>query len=452
MARQAGVSFDDAKTNTRPERTRITDLITLFKWPERKWVTVRFYPELHSYATGWVKSKTKDGKAVKFPAVLRSYDPATMEFDSTIYDPWYELYLAEKDVKQDERMIQVSKKFYGNMIVRKLQNGKPEKPSKPTPEEKESGFKEKDSETWTCWSAFALPPGAIGKIKELKGLNVVESRKTGKSREYAVTDLDFGCDVKVYFDPDKDPASQYTFQLGERTAITDEELADLRWDTSNLEPNIPDEKTVRADYEQWAKRNNRRPVAAPVGDDDDDGFGTSSKRGSKRRDDSDEDEVEEIRSSGKRRAAEPEDDGFDDEPPKRGGKRSAEPEDDDAEPPKRGRRAAAQSDDDLDDAEPPKRGRRTAEPEDDDLDDVPARGKRRAAPADDDGFDDEPPKRSSGKRAAPADDDGFDDEPPKRGGKRSAPKDDDDDLDSVSADDPDDAPFDEDEPPKRRRR
>lgn len=462
MPRQTGVSFDDAKTNTRPERVRVSDLITLFKWPEKKWVTVRFYHELHSYATAWVDSKTKDGKKTKFPAPLRSYDPSTMEFDSTIYDPWNDLFLAEKEKEQKERVIQVSRKFYGNMVVRKLQSAQPAKLPKPTAEEMESGFKDKDSETWTCWSAFALPPGAIRKIQELKGINTVESKKTGKTREYSVTDPMYGCDIKVYFDPEKSPAEQYTFQIGERTPLTEEELACLRWDTSNLEPNMPDEKTVRADYEQWAKRNGRKVSAskAAAEESDDDGFDEDEddkpKRSNKRRaepEDDDDDEPEEKPKRSNKRRAEPEDDDLEDTPKSSNKRRAADLDDEDDEdaPPKRNnkRRADPDDEDDIEEEEKPKRGgkRKVEEDDDDGFDDEPPKRGGKRNTADDEDELDEPPKRSGKRRAEPEDDDGFDDEPPKRSGGKKRPVEDDDDLDEDAIDE-DDEP---EEKPKRRR-
>jgi hypothetical protein len=420
MPRQPGVSFDDAKTNTRTERVRVTDLITLFKWPERKWVTVRFHPELHSYAMAWVKGKTKEGKEVKFPAHMRSYDPSTMEFDSTVYDPWNDLFLSEKDKKQDERVIQVSRKFYGNMIVRKLQSQMPNVLPKATPEEKQSGFKDKDSETWTCWSGFALPPGAIRKIQDLKGLNTVTSKKTDRTKEYSVTDIDFGCDVKILYDPDKPPATQYEVQLGERTPLTDEELNDLRWDTSILAPDIPDEATVKKDYEQWAERMGRIKKSSgksrPIEDDDGDGF---------------EDDPAPKRT----RRAEPDDDETIDAPPKRKQRVEVDIEDDDIPPPPKRAKRPAEDDDAFGEDEPPKRAKRPAAVEDDGFDDEPAaKPKRRAAAVEDDD-DAAPPKRAAGK-------------------KKPAVVEDDDDLPAIDADEIDDDPLGDDEPapPKRTRR
>jgi hypothetical protein len=210
MAKRQSIGFDDARDAGGDKPKRVSDIITVYKIPEKKWTAVRFHPEIHCYATAWVKTKNKEGKPTKFPALLRSFDPITQEFDSTIKDPWYEFSQKERadEVDQKDRLIQVSKKFYGNMIVRKLQAQKPERTPKPEAEEIESGYKHKDSDTWTDWSAFALPPGLIRAIKELRDLNTVES-KSGATTAYSVTDIKYGCDIKIYFDPDQSPANQY---------------------------------------------------------------------------------------------------------------------------------------------------------------------------------------------------------------------------------------------------
>lgn len=255
MAKRQSIGFDDARESGGDKPKRVSDIVTVYKIPEKKWTAVRFHPEIHCYATAWVKTKNKEGKPTKFPALLRSFDPITQEFDSTIKDPWYEFSQKERadEVDQKDRLIQVSKKFYGNMIVRKLQAQKPERTPKPEAEEIESGYKHKDSDTWTDWSAFALPPGLIRAIKELRDLNVVES-KNGSSTAYSVTDIKYGCDIKIYFDPDQSPANQYKIQLGEQTPLTEDELASLRWDTSDLESEPPSEQKALKDFADWQRK------------------------------------------------------------------------------------------------------------------------------------------------------------------------------------------------------
>lgn len=286
MAKRQAIGFDDARDAGGDKPKRVSDIITVYKIPEKKWTAVRFHPEIHCYATAWVKTKNKEGKSTKFPALLRSFDPITQEFDSTIKDPWYEFSQKERadEVDQKDRLIQVSKKFYGNMIVRKLQAQKPERTPKPEAEEIESGYKHKDSDTWTDWSAFALPPGLIRAIKELRELNTVES-KSGATTAYSVTDIDYGCDIKIYFDPDQSPANQYKIQLGEQTPLTEEEQASLRWDTSDLESEPPSEQKAMKDFADWQ----RKMGLVKGGDEDEEDTPRRSGSGRRSFDENDED-------------------------------------------------------------------------------------------------------------------------------------------------------------------
>jgi hypothetical protein len=392
---QKGTDFDSVKANSRSDKVKVTDLINVYKFPEKKWVTGRLNGVIHSYATGWVKSKTKDGKATKFPVNMPSYDPDTQQFDSSKYDPWYEIYLSEKDVEREKQTVQVGKKFYCDFLVRNLQRQKPSTRSKPTAQERKTGFKDKDSETWTPWTCVALPPGLIQKIQELKGLNTVTSKKTGATKAFSVADEKYGRDVRIYFDSTKSPAEQYQIQMGEtRTPLTEEELGFLRWDHSNLAPET-DEEEVKRDFESWAKRmgvklgkKKRTDDDDEIGDDDDDEDAkpsrskkkTTSKKPSKKVQDDDDEDLDE------------DDEDEDDVPPPKSkkGKLAAkskkvvedddEDEDDDSDD--------EDSDDDSDD-------------EDDDLDSDDDDSDE-DSDSDDDGDDDEdeddePPAKSKGK-------------------------------------------------------
>jgi hypothetical protein len=378
MAKRQSIGFDDARDAGGDKPKRVSDIITVYKIPEKKWTAVRFHPEIHCYATAWVRTKNKEGKPTKFPALLRSFDPTTQEFDSTIKDPWYEFSQKERadEVDQKDRMIQVSKKFYGNMIVRKLQAQKPERTPKPESEEIESGYKHKDSDTWTDWSAFALPPGLIRAIKELRDLNVVES-KNGSSTAYSVTDIKYGCDIKIYFDPDQSPANQYKIQLGEQTPLTEEELASLRWDTSDLENEPPSEQKALKDFADW-----QRKMGLTKGADDEE----DAPRRSGRRNFDEEDE-----DAPRRPASRPSrDEDADNDGEVRRPRRSFD-EEDEKEAEKPARRVVA----DAEDEEAPAPRRARAEPEDeeapaprrrpvaDEEDEAPAPRRTRRAVVDD---------------------------------------------------------------------
>lgn len=401
MAKRQSIGFDDARDSGGDKPKRVSDVITVYKIPEKKWTAVRFYPEIHCYATAWVKTKNKEGKATKFPALLRSFDPITQEFDSTIKDPWYEFSQKERadEVDPKDRLIQVSKKFYGNMIVRKLQAQKPERTPKPEPEEIESGYKNKDSDTWTDWSAFALPPGLIRAIKELRDLNTVES-KSGATTAYSVTDIKYGCDIKIYFDPDQSPANQYKIQLGDQTPLTDEELASLRWDTSDLESEPPSEQKALKDFADW-----QRKMGLVKSDEEEE----TPRRSSGRRSFDEEDEDAPRRPAARPSRDEEEADGevrrprrsFDEDEkdpeapaPRR---RQVEADEDETPAPRRARQETAEED------EAPVAPRRAARL-DTEEDEAPA-PRRRAAPADE---EDEAPAPRRNRRAVVEDEDAVD--------------------------------------------
>jgi hypothetical protein len=433
MSTRKGTSLDGAKGSTRSDKVKITDLINLYKFPEKKWTVLRLDDGvMHSYATGWVKGKTKEGKAIKFPVNMPSYDPETQEFDSTIYDPWYDLYTSEKGVDRDSATIQLGRKFYMNAISRQAQKQKPSTIHKPTAKERETGFKDKDSDTWTMWVPVALPPSVIDKLKELKGLNVVESKRTGASKTYSVAHAKFGCDIRIYYDSSKSPAQQYEVQLGERRPLTEEEIAGLKWDTSGLSTEQT-EKEIRADYESWAKRM---------------GLGLNKSKKSKGRDEEDEEDDE---------------DDEDDTPPSKSkskAKAKKRPDPDDEDDEEDDDDAGLDDDDDLDDEDdtPPPKSKGKAKAA------VKSKGKaKRPDPDEDDEDEDEDDDEDSDDDLDDDDEDDEDDTPPAKSKSKAKPStsakvkgkakrpdpededDEDDDLDEDDEDDEDDTP-----PPKSK--
>ncbi|BAG41672.1 hypothetical protein [Ralstonia phage phiRSL1] len=416
MAKQQGADFDSVKTNNRAERIRPSDKVNIMKLPAKKWVTLRLFGPTFSYCTYWVKTKKKDGKGTtNFSVNSPSYSPDTQEFDSTKYDPWRDLYQAERGVDQKDRNIQVATHFYINAIMRSEQKKEPARKSKPTSSERKTGYKDKDSDTWTPVVALRLPAGVVAKIQKMKGLNTVDGK--GGTKSYSLSHPKFGMDIRIMHDPDESPANQYTIQPGPngQTPLTEEELAYLKWDLSELASEQTEEE-VKADFASWAKRN-----------------GIKLKGGKKRSDeDFEEEDEDEAPKSKKGKAAkkpardEDEDEDFDDD--------DGDDEDEDDEPPaKKGKKAPAKSkrkadedDEDEDD-----------DSEDDDEDDEDSD----SDDEDDDDFDDEDdePKKGKGK-------------PAKKGGKSAPWSDDEDDEDGDDDADDEDEDEDEDDEPKAKRK
>lgn len=429
--------LDDVKGNNRDRRPQMGDLVNVYKFPDKKWVTLRLTPGMEPEAGYWVKTKKKDGKSTKFYIPCPSFDPATQERDSTKKDPWRDLQMKEQaaikagDMSKDEALIQYSQHYWMTGISRLEQKKQPSRLPKPTANERKTGFKEKDSDSWTPKFAVKVGRSLAGKLKDLKGLNTVESAKTGAVKAYQVNDLKFGRDVRIYFDKDKAPADQYQVQLGEkRTPLTEEELAYLNWDLSQINAEGFDDKAVQADFDSWAQRNGvkltKKKKVEEEDEDDNEDF-----------DDEDEKPVKSSKKPVKKKVVEEEDDDdFDDED---------EDDEDEDEKPAKGKKAAPakksskkkvvdeDEDDDFDDEDeeedPPFD---VDEDEDEDEDEKPSKGKKAPAkksskkPVDedeDDDFDDEDEdeedEKPAKKKAAPAkskkkvvdeDEDDFDDE------------------------------------------
>ena len=248
MARQQGTDLDEVKTGRGNNKEKVSDKIEVHTLRPNKYETHRIFGPTFTYATYWVKTKTKDGKFTKFPVDSPSWNPTTQEFDSSVYDPWYDhhRYEIENDVDQKDRLIQVDVKYYVNSISRAKQQDEPRKRPRMTAQEKKTGFKEKDSDSWTPVVALRLPSGPVKKIKDFKAMNIV----TGKSgsQAYAVSHDKYGHDIRVKFDDGKDtsPGNRYDVQYSDkRSPLTEEEQAYLKWDLSNLANESSEEDTKR---------------------------------------------------------------------------------------------------------------------------------------------------------------------------------------------------------------
>jgi hypothetical protein len=466
------MDLDDGKTGggRGERRPDVGDLVEVYKFPEKKWVTLRLLPGLFSTAGYWIKSKKKDGKPVKFPKPCLSYDPQAQERDSTVPDPWRDAQtflrdnMTEKERgDRDAQLIQFTQNWWMEAIVRSAQKSLPDRMPKPTAAERKTGFKEKDSDSLTAKRVIRLGKSLLGKIQELKGLNTVES-KSGSVKAFSVNDLKYGRDLRIYLDSSKAPADQYQVQLGEkRTPVTEEEMAMLGWDlaTTCASPTeVVDAKEKKKlfdedkkEFDQWAtKMGVKMKKARRDVDEDEDFDGDEDDEDDTDSDDDDTPKQKKPNAKGKGAAKKPvdeddddldedseeEDDDFDEDEdeapkgkkpaPKVKGKKPVDEDDFDDED--------EEDEDDLEDEDEAPRGKKpTKKPavnkkkpidEDDDFDDE----------LDDDDEDEEEEKPSSKKSAS---------KKPIGNGKKKVVEEDDDDLD----DDFDDE--DEDEAPRGKK-
>jgi hypothetical protein len=376
------------------------DLVEVYKFKPKVWTTIRALPGLKATAGYWIRTKKKTGGFTKFPTPCPSFDPEAQERDSTKYDPWRDLEASERDkngdkkLERDQVLVQFGRDFYMNFIIRSEQKKEPTTKAKHTAKERKSGRKDKDSDSWTPVKAIKLGTSFMNKVKELKGLNTVESKTTGAVKAFSINDIKFGRDIRVLYDPDKSPAEQYQVQMGDkRTPLTEEELAYLQQDLELLNPPEFDEAEVKRDYEGWATRNGIKLAG--------------SKKGKKAvDDDEDEDEEEDdVPKSKSKKKAKPIADDFDDED-------GDEDDDDDDEPPKKTavKKKSKPVDEDED--------------EDDDFDE--------------DADEDEPPAKTSATKA----------KKPAAKSKKAVDEDEDDDFDEDDDESEDEA---EDEPPAKKK-
>ena len=418
---------------------------------KKKFVPIRYLPGLATYFTYGFRIKTpKTGKIITIEKMAQSFDIKKGDFDEskTKKDPWRKL--AEK------YGVRGRQQFAANVIDRRLQEDAPKKKKKPTSEERASGFKDKDSESWTPVVVQRFGQSVFSLVTDLNATNkvTIKDKKTTKPIDHKK----YGRDVEIKYDGEKTPAQQYNIQRGERAPLTEEEEAYLVWDIESALLKI--QKEHGKDAEAEAKRLEKllvdekgKPLKAKADDDDDDDASDmedddddkpkKKKKGSKRRDDDDDDD-----DSGDDDGDDLEDDEDDEKPKKKKKKPSDddEDEDEDDEKPKKKKKKRSSDDDDDDDDDS----------SDDEDDEKPKKKKKRSSDDDD---DDEPKKKKKKKPSdddeddeddeAPWDDDEDDEKPKKKKKKRSSDDDDDDDdeLNELLDDDDDD-----DEPKKKKKK
>ena len=443
--------LDSVRAGGRKEREPdIGSLTDVYKFPEGKWVTLRLLPGVVSNAGYWVSTKKKDGGKTKFRTNCPSYDPATQERDSTKYDPWRDLQAKESQAVKDGDLdvkathVQYEQKYFMNAIIRALVKDEPARKPKHTANERKAGFKEKDSDSWTPIKVVRLGRSLVNKIKDLKGLNIVEGSKGAKA--FPVTDAKYGRDIRVMFDSSKAPAEQYQVQLGDkRSPLTEEELEYLKWDieTANTQKEMSEDE-VRADFTSWATRNNVKVAMNKKGkgrteEDEDEDF-----------DDEDEDEAPKKKKAPAKKTAvkskkfkdeDEDDENFDDED-----------EEDEEEAPKKSKKPAPKK------AAPKSKKSRDEdeedeEDEDEDFDDEDEEDEDKAPRK----KSKKPVKKAPAKKRRPSDDEEEDDEdeeeddePPKKSKKtpvkkvtsksKSDDEDEEDDFDDEDEEDEDEAP------------
>ena len=423
------------------------DVVDMQKLPDGKFLCVRLLGGVMVTGSYWVTTLKRDKTKGQFNTGCSSWDPVTRQQNDSVEDAWrdFERELVEAGVPRQDRIVRFSTSYYMNAIVRSIQEDEPSRKPKATEEEIESGFKDKDSNTWTPVRVIALPVSVLDQIQKLKTINTARVKsKTGavQTKAFDINHPKFGCDIMIMYDSSKAGASKYSVQKGDRTPLTEEEKEYLTYDLDKLFLEI-DPADIQKDFDGWKRRNKtlidncfaKGDESSDSYSDDEEDEVNPSKRKRAEPEDFDEDEVKPAKKSSKKAAAEEiddfeDEDDFEEEKPapkkavaKKKLAKKSEPEDD--------------FDDDFDDDEDEKPAAKSA-------------SKKSDAPwEDEDDFDDDEEEKPSSKKPAkksePEDDfdeddfdDDFEEEKPapkkavakKKPAKKSEPEDDfDDDFD-----------------------
>ena len=368
-------SLDEIETRRNGnDSARIEELIDVFKWPDGKWVQVRLMDRgLLPISTHWVPIiGSKTGKESKIPRLCLNIDPASGKALKGKC-PYCEL--GDTARAQDH--------YYFNAIIRELQEDQPKKAVKPTSAERETGFKDIDSRSWTPVRAIRLPGGLLDQFKAQKDLNKHKSKKTGETKKYAINHDKYGVDFNVMYDSSIKGGQKYKISKEGRTPLTEEELEYLVYDLDGaaiakemglktLEEALRDVKTLTLASGKGGKDDDEKSKGRRVIDDDDD---------------VDLDEDDEPKKKGKKSKHRDDDD--DDEPKKKKGKKSKDEDEDD---------------DDDEDEKPAKKSKKSKHRDDDEDEDEDDED-------DDDDEDEKPSKKSKkSKKSKHRDDDDDEDE------------------------------------------
>ena len=464
MARETDLD-DIPKSGRGDNRRKPTDVLDVYKLPPKKYVQMRLYPGTYIYAGHWINVINKEGKKASFYQPCSAWDSE----NNTRRGNYGEEHCAwcahmqwerAQDLDPKERKIRFAQDYYMNAIIRSIERNGPDG-GKATKEERKTGFKDKESDSWTPVRPLRMTQNVATLVQDLKQLNTHED-EDGNTKSFKVTDKVYGADIQLKADPDApSPSQYYMVQLGSQNEIGDKEEAYLKWKLDDL-TEYPSKKESAAEYKLWAAKNSPKAlkaimgVSADSGDDDDDDVPTTKKKKVAVEDDDDEpvkpkkkatksdfddDDDDEAPAPKPKKKPVVNDDDEDDAPPKKR-KPPVDDDEDEAPAPKPKKKPVVVDDDDDD--PPPKKKR--AQVEDDD-EDVPVKPKKKAAVVEDDEDDDPPPK----KRKPSVEEE--DDDPPPKAKKKARVEDDDDDVPPVKkkkaavVEDDDDDP-----PPKKKKR
>jgi len=271
-------SFDSAKPKVGKDSVRLENLVELLKLKPNKWVTIRILPnDIFPIKEHWIDIVTKSKKEVRIPKICVSFDPAKEADKDGVNCPYCTVNNGGIS-------------YLVNVIHRGLQEDEPKKKGKPTKTEAKTGFKVKDSETWTPVVVARFPSSLVKKIQSLKDLNKV--KKDGKTTTYGASHAKYGFDIDIKYDPDASGTDKYQVQKGERSSITDEEKEYLVYDLNEslldaLGRETP--KEAKKELGRMELKGSEEVDGSDEEEDDDDDLDYKKKKKKKKSEEDDDD-------------------------------------------------------------------------------------------------------------------------------------------------------------------
>jgi hypothetical protein len=209
---------------------------------KNSWTKVRFIGPVTSYYEFWFQIRSSTGRIISIQKLCRDWNPEPGEMDGNSC-PYRKAGLNGRAI------------YVANAIIRPLQQRTPNISPEHTAYEQKSRhigketvqWKEHGSESWTPIRVLRIPPGVAQKIQALSLKNTWENQ-AAEVRSYDLAHPKYGRDVVIKYDKDEKPKAMYGLRAGQRTKLTDEELAYLRYPLNVLKP-----ETAKAANEAWTK-------------------------------------------------------------------------------------------------------------------------------------------------------------------------------------------------------
>lgn len=218
---------------------------------------IRLFGPIKSRAMHCVEGRTVDSKGVakKFIYYVdcANYNDETGGFD-------------DHDCPYCKYGFPLQVKFYQNAIIRELEENAPDNRGQRTEFEKTPQtiegvkyFVKEDPDVkkgaWTPVRIVEIPKALATKLGNMEESNFIKDPETGKRISMPVTDLQYGIDLCIKYDPDAAANAKYALEKdmdSGRTPITKEIRREyLIWDLKFPKPKIED---IKADFKRSAEK------------------------------------------------------------------------------------------------------------------------------------------------------------------------------------------------------